>query len=383
MRSNVPVYVVRRSGRRFWQLKWIDPVTKKTIFRSTGTTVKREADRAAAKIEQQFSDGTFADPLNVTWKEFRDRYELEHLESLSDGNFLRVNAVLRWVERILKPRLLRSIDAGSISRLAKAMRSEGLEEATIKGNLAKLKSALNWAKTVDLLEEVPAFPKHKRAKRSTKTSPMKGRPITFEEFERMLRAIPAVITSQVDHARWVFFLNGLWYSGLRLGEALNLWWEGHEGLLVDLSTYRYPMFRIPSDGEKGGKDRIHPMTPDFAKFLKKVPSRRRFGRVFSLPSRSGEELQLDAVSRKVCALGEVAGVKVSKTKFASAHDLRRSFGDRWAVTVPMHYLQQLMRHESLDTTMRFYVGQNSEQVSSFLYETDEKPPQKKRRKKSP
>lgn len=43
-----------------------------------------------------------------------------------------------------------------------------------------------------------------------------------------------------------------------------------------------------------------------------------------------------------------------RQKFASAHDLRRSFGDRWSRRVLPQHLQELMRHESISTTLRYY-----------------------------
>ena len=68
----------------------------------------------------------------------------------------------------------------------------------------------------------------------------------------------------------------------------------------------------------------------------------------------------------------MAGVKVhesdtAKVKYASAHDLRRSFGERWAMRVMPHVLQQLMRHESIETTMKFYVGRNAETTADALW----------------
>ena len=38
--------------------------------------------------------------------------------------------------------------------------------------------------------------------------------------------------------------------------------------------------------------------------------------------------------------------QTGKTKYASAHDMRRSFGDRWAELVMPAVLQQLTRHPS-------------------------------------
>ena len=40
----------------------------------------------------------------------------------------------------------------------------------------------------------------------------------------------------------------------------------------------------------------------------------------------------------------------------SAHDLRRSFGERWASRLMPQVLKELMRHESIETTLNFYVG---------------------------
>lgn len=57
-----------------------------------------------------------------------------------------------------------------------------------------------------------------------------------------------------------------------------------------------------------------------------------------------------------------------KVKFASAHDLRRSFGHRWALRVQPIVLQQLMRHESIETTMTYYVTQDAEAVADVLWE---------------
>lgn len=56
-----------------------------------------------------------------------------------------------------------------------------------------------------------------------------------------------------------------------------------------------------------------------------------------------------------------------KVKFASAHDLPRSFGTRWAPRVMPIMLQQLRRHESFDTTLRYYVRQDSENMADTTW----------------
>ena len=60
-----------------------------------------------------------------------------------------------------------------------------------------------------------------------------------------------------------------------------------------------------------------------------------------------------------------------KRKYASAHDLRRAFGLRWSSRVMPAVLQQLMRHESIDTTMRYYVGRDADAVADTLWDAFE------------
>ena len=58
-----------------------------------------------------------------------------------------------------------------------------------------------------------------------------------------------------------------------------------------------------------------------------------------------------------------------KVKYASAHDLRRSFGFRWAMRVMPPVLMQMMRHESIQTTQQFYVGRNAEMAAEAIWDT--------------
>jgi integrase len=128
--------------------------------------------------------------------------------------------------------------------------------------------------------------------------------------------------------------------------------------------------------EKGHSDRLLPIAPEFAVFLARTPEAERTGAVFKLPRRRGDGDTLSEVSagRTLAKIGEKAGVKVrvdptSKTvKYASAHDLRRSFGARWASRVMPPDLQAMMRHESIETTLRYYVGQDAERTAEVCWE---------------
>lgn len=110
---------------------------------------------------------------------------------------------------------------------------------------------------------------------------------------------------------------------------------------------------------------------------------RRRGLVFKLVPPWGstvEFMRTDSTSKLISAIGKKAGVKVwsgrkskadktEKIKYASAHDLRRSFGFRWSQRVPTATLMLLMRHESIQTTLEFYVGRDAETAADAVWAT--------------
>jgi integrase len=90
--------------------------------------------------------------------------------------------------------------------------------------------------------------------------------------------------------------------------------------------------------------------------------------------RTGEQMTSARAGRVISDIGELAEVLVNKAdgKYASAHDLGRSFGTRWASRVKPATLQLLMRHKSIETTMKYYVCQNSDDVADELWAEYEK-----------
>ena len=221
----------------------------------------------------------------------------------------------------------------------------------------------------------------------------KGRPITTEEFERMLKVVAEVRPH--DPGIWTRYLYGMWLSGLRLQESIAFSWDADDAAFaVDLSG-DYPAFRIKARAQKGRRSETVPMTPDLATWLLETPAEDRTGPVFHLPSLlDGEPLTLCRVGRIVSKIGQRAGVVVSRevgwvrepvlddkgkrtgttrlvekevTKYASAHDLRRSFCSRWAKRVTTAVLMQLARHRSTTTTMRYYVHFKSDEMAADLW----------------
>ncbi len=110
-------------------------------------------------------------------------------------------------------------------------------------------------------------------------------------------------------------------SGLRLDESFNLYWDRPDRLHIDLTGKR-PRLSIPGELEKGHRDRLLPITPDFAAHLLATEDAARRGPVFRPLMPSGNRANPDQAGRMISLMGELAGVKVhthaktGKVKFA-------------------------------------------------------------------
>jgi len=108
---------------------------------------------------------------------------------------------------------------------------------------------------------------------------------------------------------------------------------------------------------------------------------RRCRVVKRIGARKCTPTRADYVSAVIVRIGKAAVVKVNETtkrdpetgetrqviKYASAHDLRRSFGERWAHRVFPQEPQDLMRHQDIQTTQRYYVGRNAELTADAIW----------------
>ena len=372
MHDRIKVHVVTYKRQTNLFMRYRDPVTGKQVARSTGTSKKRDAERAAAKWEAELREGRYQKSSRVTWEEFRDRYDRDVMSGLKPSTATTYDATFNVFERLRRPTKLAEVTTSTLTAFVTDLRVQVSAPATIARHLRALMVALRWAHREGLLMTLPTVTMPKQAKG------MRGRPLTGEEFERMLDAVVNVVGNDAAES-WRFYLRGLWASGLRLQESLELRWEDAFGAMVVDMGGRRPMLRIPAESEKGNTHRLLPMAPEFAELLDEVPVDRRRGRVFVLPCGPVSPTRF-TVGPLVSAIGEAAGVVVNQRqrrgkdgkaetvkKFASAHDLRRSFGFRWSRLVMPPVLKELMRHSKIDTTMKYYVGLNAEATADELW----------------
>jgi len=396
MNEEIRVYVVKYPTRANLVMRYVDPMTNKQVTRSTGTTKQREAERVAAKWEAELREGRYQKKSRMTWEEFVGEHEKHVLSGMNANTVVAYDSSLNVFQRLMNPKKLADVTTNRMTAFATKLREHDRAVATVARHLRHLKAVFRWANRQGYLQTLPTMEIPKQQKG------MRGRPITTEEFERMLAAVPKGLfprpkqpltpedEKELDRQRqpivnsWKFYLRGLWASGLRLEESLTLRWDESSGAVVVELGGRRPMLRIPAEAEKGNTHRLLPVTPEFAELLAMVPETERHGRVFKLLTNRGQVVRASrhAVGPRVAAIGEAAGVVTEQrekkgkitNEFASAHDLRRSFGFRWSRRVMPTILRELMRHESIDTTMRYYVGVNAEATADELWQAVEKNP---------
>ena len=114
-----------------------------------------------------------------------------------------------------------------------------------------------------------------------------------------------------------------------------------------------PMARLNSDN-------------DFVTSFRSVSANTLYGRdavAVRLGMSAAEWRKWVALGMKVVPIGKATGVKVGPKKFASVHDLRRTFADSLAaMEVSPSTIQQLMRHSNLKTTVDHYLPANFDRI---------------------
>ncbi len=363
MSDEIKVHVCKYPDRENYVMRYVDPFTRKQVQRSTGTTIKRDADKAAGKWEAELREGRYKAQSRMTWEEFRIKYEDEVLPSKAEGTGDCKTVAFNHIEATINPVYLRELTTPRLSAFAMMLRDGGMKETTLRATLAHLKPVLKWAVRQGYLRAMPDIEMPERVNEGSQS--MRARAVTGEELDRMIAKVPD--KRKRDHEKWQQLLRGLNLSGMRLSEALALSWD--EGCPISVVIDgKYPALLIQSSAQKNHTEQRLPLAPEFCEFLLAVPEAERRGLVFGIYGRPGKPLSTKRASRYISAIGKAANVVTNKSdgKYASAHDLRRSFCSRWAKRIMPADLKVLARHSSINTTMRFYVTQNADDVGSRL-----------------
>lgn len=334
--KKIIVYLLAPKDRAMLQFQWECPDTGRRKTRSAGTADPAKAEQARNDLEYELNHGITHEPSKMPWETFRQVYEDEQLSGRRAATRKKAGYVFDLFESLTNPRKLGQITERTISRHQVAMRAAGRKAATIAGHLAYLRAALRWAASQKF---IPAAPKIVMPKVPKKTNIRK---IVAEEFERLIAKAPSEL--------WSAFIATAWYTGMRRNEMLDATWgRDTETPWVDFAQAK---IWIPAAYNKSDADQWVPLHPQLAEIL--LPLRKPGGAMFPLSASARE------VSRKFGKLARKAGLKVT------LHDLRRSFGSRYAAAVPAPVLQRLMRHADIKTTLAFYTNVDDKLAEAIL-----------------
>jgi integrase len=198
---------------------------------------------------------------------------------------------------------------------------------------------------------------------------------------------------------WRYLLRGLWESALRLDELMHVSWDIPGTIRPVWKDGKLPVLDIPAAMQKNDTEESIPLLPWFEAVLLETPPKRRRGWVFnpmSLQLRLGRRVRhkrpaAEWVGRIVSRIGEAAKIEVEPadertgrpTKYATAHDLRRSCGERLREAgVPPLVICRVMRHASWETTRKHYAPGDVQQDAAVLREALDRGSKARRKKKT-
>lgn len=162
------------------------------------------------------------------------------------------------------------------------------------------------------------------------------------------------------------FLEGLWWSGLRIDELNRLHWNASASITVDLDR-RIPLIVLRK--QKNRRESYLPAPPQFWALVGRTGVSRS-GPVFPLAGRGGQQLTTRTIGRLVKQCGQTAGVVVNSEtgKTATAHDLRAAYLTRVVETDGLTQSQTaaLARHQDPKTTAVHYVRHEAEDLAKVM-----------------
>jgi integrase len=243
-----------------WYLRWWEPTPDgsgwKEKWRSTRTTVRREADRQRRELERELDAGRRAES-DMPWGVFVELF-LEKHAARKPATTLRVyRQCLKAFTDVVNPKKLAKVSHAVLEDFADKRLRLGNAAATVNRDLRHVRAALRWAKRRGLISEAPDF-KGVFVREDRKKPTI----IPEEDFMAMVRGLrkPDLILKRRSADWWRAFLYVANYLGLRRAEILGLTWGR-----VSFDTLEV---RVLAATSKGRKERVVPMAPELGEVLR-------------------------------------------------------------------------------------------------------------------
>lgn len=315
--GNIQLYPnrpLRASDRNGYVLKFYCPIRCERVRKNCGTRDARKARRVLQECRERLLNGQYVEsggaitdaqatntavPINpstpaaldggMSWQECCDRYRKFRASRTRKPRSL-VDAMSRVqiAERIFEAdREERKLPEGlSIKECLSLEKMEFLQERLLEGDECRYdRRSPNTVNS--MVAAVMAFARHceqhnwivcvPKLQKLEVNDVMKGRPITGEEFERMLDATPSIV-GQSAAPSWQFALRILWESGFRVGDLMDFAWEDQRHIhpVWPKRSSHHATIIIPSS-QKNGRVQEIPLLPGLESLLKTVSEQEREG----------------------------------------------------------------------------------------------------------
>jgi len=207
------VSIMRRPTAKgdIFHLRWIDPVGHCRKTKRIGLS-RKQAERAAGRLEKELSDGTYTSVKRITWQAFAD----DHVSKLAgDGNRTNAEQVLREFGLACGVRRPDLVSYSDIEKYNAYLRGKQNRAATRQTKMKSLKAAFRQAVKRNHIAKNPMD-----EWKSDAPDDSDVREISLAEELALLDAATDLYGSQ-----WHTYIAMALQTGCRRGEMLSLRWE--------------------------------------------------------------------------------------------------------------------------------------------------------------
>ncbi|MCH7728882.1 MAG: site-specific integrase [Planctomycetes bacterium] len=311
--GNVQLYPqrpLRKSDKNGFVLKFYCPIRGKRVRKNCGTRERREARRTQRICRERLLNGEYESSGGAITKDQVNRKDVNAgfqmyggaSEKSWDAAFEQYrnhrkrrrkssqdsNSRIAIAGRIFETRRANeNLPAGATLRECSTLDSmeylqdklldgaEGRYESrspnTVNSMMAAIMAFVRYCYDHEWIDRVPP------AKKLDVDEVMRGRPITGEEFDRMVAAVPKVV-GDGPAPSWQFALQLLWESGFRVADLMTFSWDNERKIhpVWPQRQSEHPTIVIAST-QKNRKVEEIPMLPDLQTLLEQVPAYERAG----------------------------------------------------------------------------------------------------------
>ncbi len=319
--GNVTLYPdrpLRESDKNGFVLKFYCPIQGKRIRKNAGTRDRREArkilrecskrltsgeyiesggiitaeqEKIRAAVQQALAARTFSHSESVSgrsWDSCKDQYLAYKKKRVRESTYADIISRLNIAESIFTGyREDRGLEGpGTIEENCSLAALEYLQDRLFEGDecrydrrspmtvntaMGAIMAFVRYCARHDWIAKVPIV------ERLEVDNPMKGRPITEDEFQAMLKVTQKVVGNAANKS-WQFTLQILWATAFRVGDVMSFSWDDKNEIhpLWAGDRREHPTIAIPST-QKNRKTQEVPMLPEMEELLEAIPKSERTG----------------------------------------------------------------------------------------------------------